>query len=96
MRGSENLANPAIETLNHAIGLRVFGLDQTVLNAFCLTYLIKRMLAGGFAFSVGDKAIRNSLPLSVSTLVMIKGAFLMSCFRNPLALRALLSGKISR
>ncbi len=59
MRGSENLANPAIETLNHAIGLRVFGLDQTVLNAFCLTYLIKRMLAGGFAFSVGDKAIRK-------------------------------------
>ncbi len=59
MRGSENLADPAIETLNHAIGLRVFGLDQTVLNAFCLTYLIKRMLAGGFTFSVGDKAIRK-------------------------------------
>ena len=41
MRGSENLANPAIETLNHAIGLRVFGLDQTVLNAFCLTDLME-------------------------------------------------------
>ena len=82
MRGSENLANPAIETLNHAIGLRVFGLDQTVLNAFCLTYLIKRMLAGGFAFSVGDKAIRKLFTIIRQHLGDDKRRLLVDGIRN--------------
>ena len=52
MRGGENLADPPIETFHHAIGLWVFGFDQTMLNIFCLAHLIKRMLAGWFAFTV--------------------------------------------
>ena len=65
-------------------------LDQTVLNAFCLTYLI----AGRWTFACLRWRFKSD---PVSTLVMIKGAFLMSCFRNPLALRADPgSGKISK
>ena len=63
MRGGENLADPPIETFHHAIGLRMFGFDQTMFNAFSLTYLIKKMLTARFAFAFSAKAVRKLLTI---------------------------------
>ena len=40
-----------------------FWLDQTVLNIFYLTHLIKRMLTSRFTFTVGNKAIGKFLAI---------------------------------
>jgi hypothetical protein len=85
----QRLFDTAIDSLDHAIGLRMARLDVVL-----IADNIKQMVPYRHAFTpfASNRSV-NSLPLSVSNLLMIKDATLCSLFRN---LAELLSGMISR
>lgn len=57
MGASEQLRDAAIEAFNPAIGLWMLWRDQAVFSAKLLAGLVKGMLAGGFAFTLGGKSV---------------------------------------
>ena len=59
--GFKHFGDATVEALDHAVGLRVFGLDQAMLDAMRGTRLIEHMLASGFALAGGTKAVGKLL-----------------------------------
>ena len=54
---AQHLAQPSIEALDHAIGLRSFGLGQPMLNTQGLAQLVKLVLSCGLAASATKQAV---------------------------------------
>lgn len=59
--GLDDLADTAVEALDHAVGLRVAGLDEAVLNPVLVTGLIEGVIARWLSLTSGDKAIGKLL-----------------------------------
>ena len=91
----QHLGDAAVEALDHAVGLRVPGLDQAMLDAAGGAGLIEGVPAGRLALAGGAEAVGNSFPLSVSTVRTTNGALACKRSRNPAAVAAVLSGRIS-
>lgn len=54
---AQHLAEPAIEALNHAIGLRRLGLGQSVLNPQSLAQLIELVLPCGRTAAIAKQPV---------------------------------------
>ncbi|BCX81350.1 hypothetical protein MIT9_P0928 [Methylomarinovum caldicuralii] len=63
--GFEDLGDPTVETFDHAVGLRVFGWDEAVLDAMALAGLVEKVTAGRFAFPGGAEAVGELLTPSL-------------------------------
>ncbi len=55
--GGQHLADTAMEALDHAMDLRVPGLDQAMVDSVLGADLVAGMVAGGLALSVGKEAV---------------------------------------
>ncbi len=53
----QHLGDATVEAFDHPIGLRMLGLDQSVLDAVHGAGLIEAVLAGGLALTGGAKAV---------------------------------------
>ncbi len=97
--GAQHVGDAAIEAFDHAVGARGCGFDQAMLDAVVGTDLIEDLGAGWWRSPVAQKrsvnSLVNSLPLSVRTVLMVKGAFAIKRFKKPLAAVADLSLRIS-
>ncbi len=93
--GAQHVGDAAIEAFDHAVGARGCGFDQAMLDAVVGTDLIEDLGAGWWRSPVAQKRSVNSLPLSVRTVLMVKGAFAIKRFKKPLAAVADLSLRIS-
>jgi len=62
--GVEQLADAAVEALDHAVGLRVSGFDQAVLDSVLGTDLVESVVAGGLALSGGAEAVGKPLAIA--------------------------------
>lgn len=67
----------SIKTFHHAIGLGMFGRDQAMFNVQPRTGLVKPMVAGWLAFTVGGKAVGKLLAIIGQDDTDVHGAFLM-------------------
>ena len=61
--GFQYLGDATVKALDHAVGLRVLGLDQSVLDIMRGANLVKDVLAGGLALAGGAKAIGKLFPV---------------------------------
>ena len=59
--GGQHLTDAAVEALDHAVGLGVTGLDETVLNPVFGTDLIEGVCPGGLPFAGGTEAVGELL-----------------------------------
>ena len=57
MRLFEQAGYPAIEAFDHAVGLRVLGRDQAVLDLVFQASLVEGMVACGFSFAGGAEPV---------------------------------------
>ena len=53
----QNLLDPAVEALDHAVGLRVLLRGQTVLDAEVVAEMIELVLASGVAFAKAEQSV---------------------------------------
>jgi hypothetical protein len=65
--GSQDLADSAIETFDHAVGLGATGRNQAMFDLCLRTELVDRMAAGRFAFALSKALPRNSHELRCLT-----------------------------
>ena len=65
---AQQIGNASIEALDHAIGLRMFGLGQAVVNTPSRTQLIKGVCARGRALPRGDEAVAEFLAVAGLTV----------------------------
>ena len=56
-RGFQHLGDATVEAFDHAVGLRVFGLDQAMVDAVVGAGPVEDVLAGGLALAGGAKAV---------------------------------------
>ena len=59
--GGQHLGDAAIETLDHAMGLRCTGLGQAVFDTQRLAELIELMMAGGLPVLGTEQSVRELL-----------------------------------
>jgi len=82
--GTQDIGNAAIEAFDHAIGLMTSGLDLAVFDTVIGADPIKGGQAPvGRRSPVAQKRSVNALPLSVRTLLMMKGALSIRHLRKP-------------
>ena len=61
--GFQYLGDATVKALDHAVGLRVLGLDQSVLDIMRGANLVEDVLAGGLALAGGAKAVGELFPV---------------------------------
>ena len=74
------IGNATVEALDHAIGTRRLGLDQTVFNVQLLTRLVKHMPAAGFTLTAGKQSIGELRAIVGEYLGDPDWASLVQCF----------------
>ena len=72
--GRQDLANAAVEALNHAVGLGMARRDEAVLKVLLVADLIAAVLAGRFPFAGGATAIGEFLAVIRQDLGDLKGS----------------------
>ena len=71
--GGQHLAYAAIEALDHAVSLRMTGLDQAVVDAVLRAGAVEAMTPGGIAFAGGAEAIGKFLAVIGQDLLHREG-----------------------
>ena len=74
--GRQHLAEAAIKALNHAVGLRMAGLDQPVFDAVLITGAVAAMTSGRITLPGGATAIGEFLAVIRPHLVHLEGRFI--------------------
>ena len=59
----QHLGDATVEAFDHPVGLRVLGLDQSVLDPMSGASLVEDVLAGGLALAGGAKAVGELFPV---------------------------------
>ena len=69
------MGDAPVETPHHPIRLWVFGRDQPMPNAKTSTHLVKPMVSGGFALTLGGKPVGELLAIIGQDSRDSEGAF---------------------
>lgn len=80
--GIEDLGDAAVEALDHAVGLRMSGLDESVIDGVLGADLVEGMMAGGVALSGSTEAVRELLAVIGEDLGDLEGSGLDQAFEE--------------
>ncbi len=73
--GRQHLAIPSVEALDHAMGLRMTGLDEAVFDMVLLVGAVATMTSGRIAFAGGTAAIGKFLAVIGQDFLHREGRF---------------------
>ena len=84
--GTQHLADAPVEALDHAVGLRMAGLGQAMLDGVGRADLIEGMLSGGLAFSRSAEPVSELLTVVGQHLGHLERGLGQEAFQEPLGM----------
>ena len=94
--GFQHLGDAAVEALDHAVGLRVSGLDQAVVDAALGAGAVEDVLAGGPALAGGAKAVGELFAVVGQHGAKAERRFGAQALQEAGGVSAVLSGRTSK